>query len=127
MVMRYSTDGCYEPSSVDRRYPFVLFRTQSVPSPTKVPPSSSNTKRANAEGTFRTSASNLFPARSNNFRPRTAPRSAGGVDVSLWNGDENTGVRMIEGRLSANGKRVISDEQGTTVELISHAVYRNAP
>lgn len=46
-----------------------------------------------------------------------------GVQVSLWNGDEDTGTRMIEGRVAANGRRVLSDGQGTTVELISHAAY----
>ena len=50
-----------------------------------------------------------------------------GVDVSLWNGDEGTGVRLVEGTVSASGARVVGDEQGTTVELISHAVYRNTP
>lgn len=58
--------------------------------------------------------------------PNHAPNTSG-IDVSLWNGGENIEVRMIEGRLSANGTRVISDEQGSAVELISHAVYRTAP
>ena len=57
---------------------------------------------------------------------KDAPNTSG-IDVSLWNGDENIGVRMIEGRVSANGTRVASDGQGTAVELISHAVYRNTP
>lgn len=57
----------------------------------------------------------------------TGAPNTGAVDVSLWNGDENTGVRMVEGTVSANGTRVVDDEQGTTVELISHAVYRNTP
>ncbi len=47
--------------------------------------------------------------------------TAGGVQVSLWSGDEETGVRMIEGRMAADGTRMLSDGQGTTVELISHA------
>lgn len=57
---------------------------------------------------------------------KDAPNT-GGVDVSLWNGDEGTGVRLVEGTVSASGARVVGDEQGTTVELISHAVYRNTP
>lgn len=47
--------------------------------------------------------------------------TTGGVQVSLWKGDEDTGTRIIEGRVNANGTRMLSDGQGTTVELISHA------
>lgn len=57
----------------------------------------------------------------------TGAPNTGGVDVALWNGDEGVGVRMVEGTVSASGTRVVGDEQGTTVELISHAVYRNTP
>jgi len=49
--------------------------------------------------------------------------TVGGVEVSLWKGDEETGIRMIDGRVNANGTRMLSDGQGTTVELISHAAY----
>ncbi|RRU15799.1 hypothetical protein EGJ34_08680 [Stenotrophomonas sp. 278] len=47
----------------------------------------------------------------------------GGVQVSLWKGDEEAGTRMIEGQVNANGTRMLSDGQGTTVELLSHAAY----
>ncbi len=49
--------------------------------------------------------------------------TAGDVQVSLWSGDQDTGIRIVDGRVAANGTRVLSDEQGTTVELISHAAY----
>ena len=49
--------------------------------------------------------------------------TVGGVQASLWKGDEETGTRIIEGRVNANGTRMLSDGQGTTVELISHAAY----
>ncbi|WNH54349.1 hypothetical protein [Stenotrophomonas oahuensis] len=49
--------------------------------------------------------------------------ATGGVQLSLWKGDEDSGIRMIEGRVFANGTRTLSDGQGTTVELISHAAY----
>lgn len=64
-----------------------------------------------------------------NVRPNTAKDgpNAGGVHVSLWNGDAGTGIRMIEGRMSASGTRAVSDEEGTVVELVSHAVYRDTP
>lgn len=49
--------------------------------------------------------------------------TTGGVQVSLWKGDEDTGTRMIEGRVASNGTRMLSGGQGITVELISHAAY----
>ncbi|WP_313455246.1 hypothetical protein [Stenotrophomonas sp.] len=49
--------------------------------------------------------------------------TAGGVQVSLWSGDQDTGTRIVDGRVTVNGTRVLGDGQGTTVELISHAVY----
>lgn len=47
--------------------------------------------------------------------------------MSLWNGDAGTGIRMMKGRMSASGTRAVSDEEGTVVELVSHAVYRDTP
>ncbi|MCT4541848.1 hypothetical protein NSY55_27515 [Pseudomonas aeruginosa] len=49
--------------------------------------------------------------------------TVGGVQVSVWKGDEETGIRIIDGRVAADGTRMLSDGQGTTVELISHAAY----